>query len=103
MSLSMAQQERLMQVLVAPLESEKAARIGNSHRQVVFEVRRDADKQEIKAAVEFLFNVEVASVRVLNVRGKRRNFGRVRGRRSDWKKAYVALKAGYDVAFASGA
>lgn len=101
MSFSMAQQERLMQVLLAPLESEKTTRIGDKYNQVVFKVSSDANKQEIKSAVEFLFKVEVASVRVLNSKGKQKNFGRIRGKRSDWKKAYVALKAGHDINFAN--
>ena len=59
----------------------------------------DARKPEIKQAVELMFKVEVESVQVMNVKGKRKGFGRVRGKRSDWKKAYVSLKPGHDIDF----
>jgi large subunit ribosomal protein L23 len=101
MSISIVRQERLMQVLVAPLESEKTSRVGYKYNQVVFKVVSDANKLEIKAAVEMLFNVKVNSVRVLNTKGKQKSFGRIKGKRSDWKKAYVALKDGYDINFAN--
>jgi large subunit ribosomal protein L23 len=101
MTISAAKQERLTRILLSPLESEKTSRVGDKHNQVVFKVLRDADKQEIKAAVEFLFKVEVSSVQVLNVKGKQKTFGKIRGKRSDWKKAYVALKPGHDINFAA--
>lgn len=92
---------RLLQVLRKPRMSEKAARIGEKNRQYVFEVLPGADKQEIKHAVELVFKVEVTSVQVLNVKGKHKAFGRVRGKRSDWKKAYVGLKEGHEITFAA--
>jgi len=95
-------QERLMQLLIAPHVSEKSTRIGDAHRQVVFKVVRDARKPEIKRAVELLFEVEVEGVQVANVKGKRKTFGRMKGRRSDWKKAYVKLKPGHDIDFTGG-
>lgn len=95
-------QERLMQLLIAPHVSEKSTRIGDAHRQVVFKVVRDARKPEIKRAVELLFEVEVEGVQVANVKGKSKTFGRMRGRRSDWKKAYVKLKPGHDIDFTGG-
>ncbi len=95
-------QERLMRVLLAPHVSEKGTRVADLNRQVVFKVRRDATKPEIKKAVEQLFNVQVERVQVLNLRGKRKAFGRVTGRRSDWKKAYVKLKPGHDIDFMGG-
>ena len=63
----------------------------------------NAEKAEamIKKAVELMFDVEVDSVQVLNVKGKVKRFGRALGKRSDWKKAYVKLKAGHDIDFAS--
>ena len=67
--------------------------------QFVFQVRRDARKLEIKHAVEKMFNVEVVGVQVLNMRGKTKSSKRILGRRSDWKKAYVRLKSGYDIDF----
>ena len=60
---------------------------------------RDATKPEIKGAVELLFNVKVTGVTVLNVKGKRKRFGAIQGRRSDWKKAYVSLEAGHEIDF----
>lgn len=95
-------QERLMRVLLAPHVSEKGTRVADLNRQVVFKVRRDATKPEIKKAVEQLFDVQVERVQVLNLRGKRKAFGRVVGRRSDWKKAYVKLKPGHDIDFMGG-
>lgn len=93
-------QERLLKILLAPRISEKATRVAEKHRQFVFKVLRDANKQEIKAAVEQLFEVKVKSVQVLNVPGKERRFGQRIGRRQDWKKAYISLQEGYDINFA---
>jgi large subunit ribosomal protein L23 len=101
MTIPSIKQERLTQIILSPLTSEKTTQIGDKYNQFVFKVVRDADKQEIKNAVEFLFNVEVNSVRVLNVKGKQKSFGKIRGKRSDWKKAYVALKPGHDINFAA--
>jgi len=70
--------------------------------QVVFRVLPDATKQEISAAVANLFKVEVMGVQVLNVKGKVKRSGRITGRRNNWKKAYVTLKQGQDIDFASG-
>lgn len=92
-------QERLMQVILAPVISEKSTRVADQDQQVVFKVVKDATKPEIKAAVELLFKVEVEGVQVLNVKGKVKRFGRFTGRRSDWKKAYVSLKPGQEVDF----
>ena len=69
----------------------------------VFKVLRDASKPEIKAAVEMLFKVEVEAVRVVNIAGKQKRFGRTMGRRSDVRKAYVALKAGQEINFSEAA
>jgi large subunit ribosomal protein L23 len=94
---------RLMRVLVAPHISEKSTRLGElAARQVVFRVVRDARKPEIKKAVERMFEVEVDNVQVVNCKGKRKGMGRIRGRRSDWKKAYVRLKPGHDIDFLGG-
>ena len=94
--------ERLMSVLLGPHVSEKSTRVGESSNQIVFRVRRDARKPEIKRAVERMFKVEVEHVQTLNVKGKRKGFQRRTGRRPDWKKAYVRLKAGHDIDFLSG-
>ena len=90
--------ERLINVLIAPHVSEKSARVAEQGGQYVFRVRTDASKPEIKAAVEFMFDVKVRSVQVVNQVGKRKRFGRFEGRRSDWKKAYVRLQAGQAIA-----
>ena len=100
--MSAISQERMLKVILAPVISEKSTRIADKLNQVVFRVLRDATKQEIGAAVANLFKVEVAGVRVLNVKGKVKRSGRVTGRRDNWKKAYVTLKPGQDIDFASG-
>ncbi|MGE0080804.1 MAG: 50S ribosomal protein L23 [Thiohalomonadaceae bacterium] len=95
-------QERLMQVLLAPQVSEKSTNVGEKHNQYVFRVVADATKPEIKAAVEQLFNVSVNAVRVANVKGKNKRFGQRFGTRSDWKKAYVTVAAGQEINLAGG-
>ena len=101
MSDSAVYQERLMQVLLAPLQSEKTTMVSEKCNQVVFKVVSNANKAEVKEAVEMLFKVKVNSVQILNVKGKQKNFGRIRGQRSGWKKAYVALKEGENLTFAN--
>ena len=93
--------ERLMKVLLAPQLSEKSARAADQARQFTFRVATDATKPEIAEAVEFLFDVEVEQVRTQKVKGKNKRFGRLQGRRSDWKKAVVRLKEGHDIDFAA--
>ena len=95
-------QERLMQVLLAPHISEKATYVADMHEQVVFRVASDATKPEIKAAVELLFKVEVEAVQVANVKGKVKRFKGATGRRKGWKKAYVSLKPGQEINFVEG-
>jgi large subunit ribosomal protein L23 len=90
---------RLAQVLVAPIVSEKATTVGEKNNQVLFKVLRDATKPEIKAAVELMFKVEVASVQTVNQKGKTKRFGRSIGRRDHVKKAYVSLKPGQELNF----
>lgn len=90
---------RLMQVLVAPYISEKALRVADHQSQIVFEVLRSATKREIQQAVEFLFNVKVKKIRTIQVKGKRKNLLRVRGKRNSWKKAYIGLQPGFDIHF----
>jgi len=84
-------------VVIAPHVSEKGARIQAEGNQYVFRVRTDATKPEIRAAVEYLFEVKVDAVRVVNQPGKEKRFGRAIGRRSDWKKAYVRLAEGQQI------
>ena len=95
----MNNQERLMKILLAPHISEKANRVAEHYNQVVFKVLCDATKPEIKDAVELMFNVKVQGVTVANVKGKRKRFGAIYGRRSDWKKAYVSLESGQEIDF----
>jgi len=95
-------QERLLQVLLAPVVSEKSTYVADKHEQVIFRVASDASKPEIKAAVELLFKVQVDSVQIMNVKGKVKRFGRSIGRRRDWKKAYICLKPGQEINFAAG-
>ncbi|TLU59988.1 50S ribosomal protein L23 [Thalassotalea litorea] len=99
----MINEERLLKVLMAPNISEKATMSAEANNTVVFKVATDANKAEIKAAVEKLFEVEVTGVRTLNVKGKAKRTGVRMGRRSDWKKAYVTLKEGSDIDFVGGA
>ena len=96
-------QERLTKVLVSPIVSEKATFVADRNNQVTFRVLQDATRQEIKAAVELLFKVEVESVQVLNQKGKAKRFGRFSGRRRHIRKAYVSLKAGQEINFAEAA
>lgn len=95
--------ERLHQVILAPVVSEKSTRASEKANQAVFKVLRDAHKPEIKRAVEVLFKVKVESVTTLNVKGKTKRFGRFDGHRSDWKKAYVTLAEGQEIDLMSGA
>ena len=97
---SARQQERLMQVVLAPVISEKSTFVADKNNQVVFRVAPDATKPEIKAAIELMFKVQVDAVKVVNVRGKGKRFGLSAGRRRHWKKAYVCLKEGQEINFA---
>ncbi|QKT04114.1 50S ribosomal protein L23 [Ectothiorhodospiraceae bacterium 2226] len=91
--------ERLMNVLLAPHVSEKSTNVADAHNQVVFKVVTDATKPEIKAAVEKMFNVKVDAVRVTNHKGKVKRFAGRLGRRNHWKKAYVTLQPGSEIDF----
>jgi large subunit ribosomal protein L23 len=90
--------ERLMAVLQGPHLSEKSHTVAESN-QVVFKVRPDANKTEIKQAVELMFEVSVESVTVMNYAGKIKRQGRNSGRRAAWKKAYVRLAEGSHIDF----
>ena len=94
-------QERLLQILVAPHVSEKATILADSQNQHVFQVAQDATKLEVKHAVEQLFTVKVDSVRLLRMKGKSKRFQQVAGRRNHTKKAYVKLAEGQDIDFQS--
>lgn len=96
-------EERLLKVLKAPHVSEKATNNTEKSNTIVFRVAKDANKAEIKAAVENLFEVKVDSVRTLVVKGKTKRHGARMGRRSDWKKAYVTLQEGQSLDFLDSA
>ena len=93
--------DRLMNVVLAPVVSEKSTFVADKNRQYVFRVADRATKPEIKAAIELMFKTKVEDVTVLNVRGKERRFGRLSGRRRNWKKAYVRLAEGQEINFAA--
>lgn len=95
--------ERLMQVLLGPIISEKSSMAADQAGHFTFKVATDATKPEIAAAVELLFSVSVVDVKALNVKGKNKRFGQIMGKRNDWKKAYVRLAEGQDIDFAAGA
>jgi len=92
--------ERLYEVIRAPHVSEKATVGADAHGRHVFHVAPDATKREIRKAVEALFKVEVDRVQVLNVKGKRKRFGQIDGRRNGWRKAIVRLQPGHDIDYA---
>jgi large subunit ribosomal protein L23 len=81
-------------IIRRPVITEKSTALKEKNREVCFEVARGANKAEIKKAVEHLFKVKVDSVRTQHRHGKEKRVGRNVGRKSDWKKAYVKLKAG---------
>lgn len=95
----LANQQRLMKVILGPHVSEKTSAAADSNRQIVFKVRPDATKREVKQAVELLFEVKVDKVRVINVRGKIKRHGLTSGRLASWKKAYISLAPGSDIDF----
>jgi large subunit ribosomal protein L23 len=95
-------QERLLKVLLAPHVSEKSSLLAELSSQYVFKVAPDATKQEVKLAVESLFNVKVESVNVLNQKGKRKVFKGRLGVRNGSRKAVVRLVAGQELDFVSG-
>ena len=93
--------DRLMNVVLAPVVSEKSTFVADKSRQYVFRVADDATKPQIRAAVELMFKIKVEGVTVANVKGKQRRFGRTIGRKRSWKKAYVRLAEGQEINFAA--
>jgi large subunit ribosomal protein L23 len=85
---------KLTEVIRRPLVTEKTTTLREDGRTVVFEVARDANKVEIRRAVEQLLGAKVSEVRTANAHGKVKRQGRFAGRRADWKKAYVRLREG---------
>jgi len=91
------------EVLIRPLMTEKSMRQKEEQNTVAFRVRPDANKVEIRAAVESVFNVKVSAVRTASFEGKLKRMGRHQGRRSDWKKAIVTLAPGHKIDLIEGA
>ena len=89
-------------ILKRPRITEKGSQLAETHNVVVFEVARDANKIEIKNAVQSAFNVEVSNVRTMIVRGKIKRRGRNIGKRPTWKKAIVTLADGHEIDFFGG-
>ena len=88
----------VLNVLSAPLITEKSTNAATGdNKSYAFKVLPSANKHQIKSAVEIAFKVEVKHVRTCNVKGKSTRFGRVMGKHSDWKKAYVTLAAGHTI------
>ena len=91
------------QVIVRPLVTEKSMRLKDERNAVTFQVVPDANKVEVRQAVEAIFNVKVREVRTANVRGKLKRMGRFQGRRPSWKKAVVTLAPGHKIELVEGA
>jgi large subunit ribosomal protein L23 len=98
--MSASKQDRLMQVLLAPVVSEKSTMMAEKNNQVAFSVLQDATKAEVKSSVELLFKVKVDSVNMVNIKGKAKRFGKFNGRRNNIRKAYVCLAEGQEINFA---
>jgi len=92
---------KLSNIIKAPVISEKSTNATEQSNRFVFKVANEATKLQVKKSVELMFNVEVEKVQILNVKGKTKRFGRLMGKRSDWKKAYVRLKEGHDIDFSA--
>ena len=94
--------ERLYKVLLSPRMTEKSTRVGEGSNQYVFQVTTVSNKKEIKDAVEKMFEVNVESVQIVNVKGKSKMFKLRAGKRNDWKKAYVRVQEGQVIDFLGG-
>lgn len=89
-------------ILLKPLFTEKGINLKEKENKVVLQVKYDANKSEIKKAVENIFKVKVTDVNTLRVSGKKKRLGRFTGKRPDWKKAVVTLKKGEKLDLAEG-
>ncbi len=92
----------IYEVIKGPHITEKATTLKEDNRQVIFKVHPDATKIDIKRAVETIFKTKVLKVRTINVRGKKKRFGRIVGKKPDWKKAIVTIAPGEDIEKFSG-
>ncbi|MFC1544056.1 50S ribosomal protein L23 [Gemmatimonadota bacterium] len=95
--------KRAQEIIIRPLITERAAVLTEQENKIVFQVAVDANKKEIKEAVESLFEVTVKAVRTMTVKGKLKRMGRFEGRRPTWKKAIVTLAEGDTLDFFEGA
>lgn len=93
--------KRLYSVIIGPHTTEKTVRMADKNHQIAFKVAMDATKEEVKVAIQKLFSVTVNAVRMVTIKGKRKHFKQVPGRRSDCKKAYVSLAEGHDINLAN--
>jgi large subunit ribosomal protein L23 len=91
------------EIIIRPLMTEKSMRQKEEHNTVTFRVQPDANKVEIRLAVEQVFNVKVSDVRTASFEGKLKRMGRHQGRRADWKKAIVTLAPGHTIELVEGA
>jgi len=87
----------LSKVILMPHVSEKSVMIADNAKQQTFKVASTATKKDVKEAIEKLFEVDVIKVNILTVTGKQKVFGRTKGKRKNYKKAYVTLKEGQDI------
>jgi len=87
----------LSKIILMPHVSEKTVMIADKVKQQTFKVASTATKKDVKEAIEKLFDVDVIKVNILTVTGKQKVFGRTKGRRKNYKKAYVTLKEGQDI------
>jgi large subunit ribosomal protein L23 len=91
------------EIIIRPLMTEKSMQQKELHNTVTFRVHPDANKVEIRTAVEQVFSVKVADVRTASFEGKMKRMGRHQGRRADWKKAIVTLAPGHKIELVEGA
>ena len=90
-------------IIRAPRITEKGTRLKEQSNVLTFEVRKDANKLQVRKAIESIFKVKVTDITTVKCSGKKKRMGAREGRRSDWKKAYVTLKAGEKIDIFEGA
>ena len=92
--------DKSLQSVLSPHVTEKATMVADKLNQIIFKVRKDATKIQVKEAIETMFKVDVKNVNLLNVKGKTKRASRnSMGKRADWKKAYVSIQAGQEINF----
>ena len=91
--------DQIRTILIEPHVSEKTTLLNQNSGQIAFKVRSDSNKQQIKRAVEEMFNVKVSSVKTVSVKGKKKRMGMRSGKTNDWKKAYIKLEEGQNLDF----